>query len=111
MISVNQRCLAKCSSSIGRNDNFLAKARKLSILPTSFYIFDIRQHYVRILCVSQVKVCYVNYNTEDAKIVTYLDFFFENSQAHNINNDNRLGSCVAQWLIVGLVDWILRLRA
>ena len=33
----------------GRNDNFLAKAQKLSILPTSLDIFDIRQHYVRIL--------------------------------------------------------------
>ena len=32
--------------SVGRNDNFLAKARKLS---TSLDIFDIRQHYVRIL--------------------------------------------------------------
>ena len=29
--------------------NFLDKARKLSILPTSLDIFDIRQHYVRIL--------------------------------------------------------------
>ena len=37
------------SNSVGRNDNFLAKARKLSILPTSLDIFDIRQHYVRIL--------------------------------------------------------------
>ena len=29
--------------------SFLAKARKLSILPTLLDIFDIRQHYVRIL--------------------------------------------------------------
>ena len=28
------------SNSVGRNDNFLAKARKLSILPTSLDIFD-----------------------------------------------------------------------
>ena len=35
--------------SVGRNDNFLAKARKLSILPTSLDIFDIRHHYIRIL--------------------------------------------------------------
>ena len=39
--------VSKISSSVGRNDNFLAKARKLSILPTSLDIFDIRQHYVR----------------------------------------------------------------
>ena len=31
----------KISNSVGRNDNFLAKARKLSILPTSSDIFDI----------------------------------------------------------------------
>ena len=32
------------SNSAGRNDNFLAKALKLSILPTSLDIFDIREH-------------------------------------------------------------------
>ena len=37
------------SDSVVRNDNFLSKARKLSILPTPLDIFDIRQHYVRIL--------------------------------------------------------------
>ena len=37
------------SNSVGRIDHFLAKARKLSTLPTSLDIFDIRQHYVRIL--------------------------------------------------------------
>ena len=42
----------KKSNSIGRNDNFLAKTRKLSILPTSLDIFDIRQHYIRILYIS-----------------------------------------------------------
>ena len=35
--------------SVGRNDNFLAKVRKLSILPTPIDIFDLRQHYIRIL--------------------------------------------------------------
>ena len=42
---------AKFIHSVGRNDNFLAKARKLSILPTSLDIFDIRQYYrpIRIL--------------------------------------------------------------
>ena len=39
----------KISNSVGRNDNFLVKARKLSILPTSLDSFDIRQHYIRIL--------------------------------------------------------------
>ena len=39
----------KYLNEIGRDDNFLAKTRKLSILPTSLDIFDIRQHYVRIL--------------------------------------------------------------
>ena len=32
-----------------RNDNFLAKAQKLSILPTLLNIFDIRQHNIRFL--------------------------------------------------------------
>ena len=36
------------------NDNFLAKARKLSILSTSLDIFDIRQHYVRILYITRL---------------------------------------------------------
>ena len=37
------------SNSVGRKDNVLAKARKLLILPTSLDIFEIRQHYVRVL--------------------------------------------------------------
>ena len=41
------------SNSLERNDNFLAKARKLSILPTSLDIFDIRQLYIRILYLSR----------------------------------------------------------
>ena len=36
----------RISNSLGRNDNFLAKARKLSILPTSLDIFL----YTAILC-------------------------------------------------------------
>ena len=39
-------------NSVGRNDNCLAKAGKLSILQTSRAIFDIRQHYVCILFIS-----------------------------------------------------------
>ena len=51
--------MSKISNSVGRNDNFLAKARKLLILPTSLDIFDIRQHYIRILYVTQLlNVCY-----------------------------------------------------
>ena len=41
-------------NSVGGNDNFRAKARKLSILPTSLDIFDIQQHYVRILYLSLI---------------------------------------------------------
>ena len=41
--------ISKISNSVGRNDNFRAKARKLSILPTSLDIYDIQQHYIRIL--------------------------------------------------------------
>ena len=37
------------SNSVGRNDNFLAKTRQLSIFPTSLDIFDVRQHYLHIL--------------------------------------------------------------
>ena len=40
--------ISKISYQVGRNDNFLAKARKLSILPTSLDSFDIQQHYIRI---------------------------------------------------------------
>ena len=41
--------ISKISNSVEKNDNFFAKARKLSILSTSLDIFDIRQHYIRIL--------------------------------------------------------------
>ena len=50
------------SNSVERNDNFLAKARKLSILSTSLDIFDIRKHYIRILyiphlCKPFISIC------------------------------------------------------
>ena len=41
--------ISKISNSVGRNDNFRAKARKLSNLPTLLDIYDTRQHYIRIL--------------------------------------------------------------
>ena len=41
----------KISNSVGINDNFLAKARKLSFIPTLLDIFGIR-HYIRIRYVS-----------------------------------------------------------
>ena len=37
------------SNEVGRIDNFRALARKLSFLPTELDIFDIIQHYIRIL--------------------------------------------------------------
>ena len=47
--------MSKISNSVGRNDNFLAKARKLSILQTELDIFDIRKHYVRVLYIHEVQ--------------------------------------------------------
>ena len=44
----------KIPNSVGRNDNFLAKARKLSILRPSLDIFYIRQHYIRILYLTSI---------------------------------------------------------
>ena len=44
--------IKKISNSVGRNDNFLAKARKLPILQSSLDTFDIWQHYMRIFYVS-----------------------------------------------------------
>ena len=41
------------------NDNFRALARKLSFLPTELDIFNIRQHYVRILFIFQRLIWYV----------------------------------------------------
>ena len=43
----------KYFNEVGRIDNFLALAIKLSFLPTELDIFDIRQHYVRILFIFQ----------------------------------------------------------
>ena len=47
----------KMSNEVGRIDNFRALARKLSFLPTEKDIFDIRQHYVRILFIFQRLIC------------------------------------------------------
>ena len=47
----------KISNEVGRIDNFRALARKLSFLPTKKYIFDIQQHYVRILFIIQRLIC------------------------------------------------------
>ena len=56
------------SNEIRRNDNFLAKARKLSILLISLDVFVIRQHYVRILYISGIievsQVSEAKYNSE-----------------------------------------------
>ena len=49
IIRIQCCCISKISNSVERNDNFLAKARKLSILPTSLDIFDIWQLFIRIL--------------------------------------------------------------
>ena len=49
--------MSKISNSVERKDNFLAKARKLSILPTSLDTFDIRQLYIRILYLSHCFQC------------------------------------------------------
>ena len=43
--------ISKISNSVGRKDNFLAKARKVSFMPTELDIFDIPQHYILILYV------------------------------------------------------------
>ena len=47
------------TNEVGRIDNFLALARKLSFLPTELDIFDIQQHYVRILFIFQRFICSV----------------------------------------------------
>ena len=51
--------MSKISNEIGRIDNFRSLARKLSFLPTELDIFDIRQHYVRILFMFQRLICQV----------------------------------------------------
>ena len=40
---------SKTSNLVWRNNNCLAKAQQLSVLPTPLDIFDIQQHYVHIL--------------------------------------------------------------
>ena len=49
----------KISNEFERIDNFRALARKLSFLPTELDIFDIRQHYVRILFIFHRLICCV----------------------------------------------------
>ena len=49
--------ISKISNKVGRIDSFRALARKLSFLPTELDIFDIRQHYVRILFIFQRLIC------------------------------------------------------
>ena len=44
--------MSKISNLVGRNDNFLAKAQKLSILPTSLDIFYLQQHYIYLSSIS-----------------------------------------------------------
>ena len=45
------------SNEVGKIDSLRALARKLSFLPTESDIFDIRQHYVRILFIFQHLIC------------------------------------------------------
>ena len=45
------------TSKYGRIDNFRALARKLTILLTELDVFDIRQHYIRILFIFQCLIC------------------------------------------------------
>ena len=45
------------SNEVGKIDNFRALARKLSYFPTELGIFDIRQHYIRILFIFQRLIC------------------------------------------------------
>ena len=49
--------ISKISNEVGRTDNFRALARKLSFLPIELDIFDIRQHYIRILFILQRMIC------------------------------------------------------
>ena len=59
--------MSKISNSVGRNDNFLSKAEKLSILPTSLDVFDIQQHFIGILYnLLSVKFQYVQVKSKNA---------------------------------------------
>ena len=46
--------------SMGRNDNFLTKAKKLSVLPTELDIFDIQQQYIHILYIRWQSIAHRN---------------------------------------------------
>ena len=50
------------SNSSVRFDNCLAKAHQLSVLSTSFDVYDIRQHYVHILFFSSFRILYTTQN-------------------------------------------------
>ena len=52
------------SNELGRIDNFPALARKLSFFPTELDIFDIQQHFVRILFIFQRLICFIISNTD-----------------------------------------------
>ena len=45
------------SNEVERTDNFRALARKLSFLPTELDIFDIRQHFIRIVFIFHRLIC------------------------------------------------------
>ena len=47
----------KITNEVWRINNFRALGRKLLFLPTELNIFDIRQHYVRILFIFQRLIC------------------------------------------------------
>ena len=60
------------SNEVGRIDNFRALARKLSFLPTELDIFDIRQHYVRIIFIFNVRLLsFVISNTDKHNLAVY----------------------------------------
>ena len=61
--------ISKISNSVWRTDNFRPKARKLSILPTSLDIFDIRQHYVCILYIILRRLCSYCLPSEKRRLV------------------------------------------
>ena len=64
-------------NSVGRNNNFLANAQKLSILSTSLDIFDIQQHYIRILYLACIiKCCYYYYNQYYMYYVYYYYYYY-----------------------------------
>ena len=45
----------KISNWVGRNDNFLAKARKLPILPTSLDIYLIYDKTIYVFCIPSIE--------------------------------------------------------